>query len=57
MYIHICKYHLISQAQIGNNLIVKRWHPTPVLLSGKSHGPWSPVGYSQWSDEESDTTE
>ena len=33
------------------------WHPTPVLLPGKSHGQRSLVGYSQWGREESDTTE
>ena len=35
----------------------RRWHPTPVLLPGKSHGQRSPVGYSPWGREESDTTE
>ena len=35
----------------------RRWHPTPVLLPGKSHGRKSLVGYSPWSREESDTTE
>ena len=35
----------------------RRWHPTPVLLSGKSHGQRSLVGCSPWSREESDTTE
>ena len=33
------------------------WHPTPVLLPGKSHGRRSLVGYSPWGLEESDTTE
>ena len=33
------------------------WHPTPVLLPGKSHGRRSLVGCSPWSCEESDTTE
>ena len=33
-----------------------RWHPTPVLLPGKSHGRRSLVGCSQWGREESDTT-
>ena len=33
------------------------WHPTPVLLPGKSHGQRSLVGYSSWGHEESDTTE
>ena len=35
----------------------KQWHPTPVLLPGKSHGWRSPVGCSPWGREESDTTE
>ena len=34
-----------------------RWHPTPVLLPGKSHGRRSLVGCSPWGREESDTTE
>ena len=33
------------------------WHPTPVLLPGKSHGQRGLVGYSPWGLEESDTTE
>ena len=35
----------------------KQWQPTPVLLSGKSHGWRSLVGCSPWGREESDTTE
>ena len=35
----------------------RRWHPTPVLLPGKSHGWRSLVGCSPWGHEESDTTE
>ena len=35
----------------------RQWHPTPVLLAGKSHGRRSLVGYSLWGREESDTTE
>ena len=35
----------------------RQWHPTPVLLPGKSHGQRSLVGCSPWSLEESDTTE
>ena len=34
----------------------RQWHPTPVLLPGKSHGR-SLVGCSLWGREESDTTE
>ena len=33
------------------------WHPTPVLLPGKSRGRRSLVGCSPWGREESDTTE
>ena len=25
-----------------------QWHPTPVLLAGKSHGQWSLVDCSPW---------
>ena len=35
----------------------RQWHPTPVLLPGKSHGWRSLVGYSPWDHYESDTTE
>ena len=35
----------------------RQWHPTPVLLPGKSHGQRSLVGGSPWGLEESDTTE
>ena len=35
----------------------RQWHPTPVLLPGKSHGRRSLVGCSPWGCEESDMTE
>ena len=35
----------------------RQWHPTPVLLPGKSHGRRSLVGYSPWGREEPDMTE
>ena len=35
----------------------RRWHPTPVLLLGKSHGQRRLVGCSPWGRKESDTTE
>ena len=35
----------------------RQWHPTPVLLPGKSHGQRSLVGCSPWGRTESDTTE
>ena len=35
----------------------RQWHPTPVLLPGKSHGRGSLVGCSPWSLKLLDTTE
>ena len=35
----------------------RQWHPTPVLLPGKSHGRRSRVGCSPWGCWGSDTTE
>ena len=32
-----------------------KWHPTPVLLPGKSHGLRSLAGYSPWGHKELDT--
>ena len=43
---------------LGSYKIQRRqWHPTPVLLPGKSHGQRSLVGCSPWGREESDMTE
>ena len=43
---------------ICNNINRRRWwHPTPVLLPGKSHGRRSLVGCSPWGHEELDMTE
>ena len=39
------------------NMDGPRWHPTPVLLPGKSHGRRSLVGCRPWGHKESDTTE
>ena len=39
------------------NFRKRQWHPTPVLLPGKSHGWRSLVGCSPWGLEESDMTE
>ena len=35
----------------------RQWHPTPILLPGKSHGRRSLVGCSPWGREESAATE
>ena len=40
-----------------SNIQRRQWHPTPVLLPGKSHGWRSLVGCSPWGRKESDTTE
>ena len=44
---------------MGPSFLLQRrqWHPTPVLLPGKSHGWRSLVGCSPWGRKESDTTE
>ena len=39
------------------NIWRRQWHPTPVLLPGKSHGQRSLVGCSPWGREKSDLTE
>ena len=35
----------------------REWQPTPVFLSGESHGWRSLAGYGPWGQKESDTTE
>ena len=35
----------------------RKWEPTPVFLSGESHGQRSLAGYSPWDHEELDATE
>ena len=46
---------LISTSSVKK--LRKQWHPTQVLLPGKSHGQRSLVGCSPWGCKESDTTE
>ena len=48
---------VIITPRIGPRMWRRRWHPTPVLLPGKSHGWRSLVGCSPWGHKESDTTE
>ena len=52
-------YKTKTRATMGSSSPPRRrcWHPTPVLLPGKSHGWRSLVGCSPWGREESDTTE
>ena len=51
----------IVYMSISNSLTIppqrRQWHPTPVLLPGKSHGRRSLVGCSPWGRQELDTTE
>ena len=53
--------HLLLGRKTMTNLesILQRrqWHPTPVVLPGKSHGWRSLVGCSPWGHQESDSTE
>ena len=35
----------------------EKWQPTPVFLSGKSHGQRNLLGYSPWFHKESNTTQ
>ena len=46
----------ISFNNISGLIWRRQWHPTPVLLSGKSHRWRSLVGCSPWGHEELDTT-
>ena len=51
-------YHPKSLLSKFLNIIRRRqWHPTPVLLPGKSHGRGSLVGCSPWGCTESGMTE
>ena len=46
-----------DESAIGIHMSQRRhWHPTPVLLPGKSHGQRSLVGCSPWGREELGTT-
>ena len=44
-------------AQLSPPYWRRQWHPTPVLLPGKSHGRRSLAGYSPRGRKETDTTE
>ena len=46
---------MLLKAMIFVCLWRRQWHPTPVLLPGKSHGRRSLVGCSPWGLEESDS--
>ena len=42
---------------VGKSTWRRKWQPTPIFLTGESHGQRSLVGYSLWGQKESDTTE
>ena len=42
---------------VGKILWRRKWQPTPVFLTEKSHGQMSLVGYSPWGHKELDMTE
>ena len=54
-----CKFMLVNKNLMQSSCDIRRrqWHPTPVLLPGKSHGWRSLVGCSPWGHKESDRTE
>ena len=57
----VCNYFLpfwgLSFNLIYSFLLRRQWHPTPVLLPGKSHGLRSLIGSSPWGSWELDMTE
>ena len=63
LFYYAITFDVIISILISNCLLLvckyqrRRWHPTPVLLPGKSHGQRSPVGCSPWGRSESDRTE
>ena len=62
MYSREIQLYIYTYIQLHIHIYVvlfwrRQWHPTPVLLPGKSHGRRSLVGCSSWGHEESDTTE
>ena len=58
-FIHIFHKYLLSIYFVHSSVAGRRtqWHPTPVLLPGKSHGRRSLLGCGPWGRWESDTTE
>ena len=53
VYIHV----LHANIYVCMCTCTRQWHPTPVLLPGKSHGQRSLVGCSPWGHSGSDMTE
>ena len=49
--------HSMGLQRVGHDWVTEQWHPTPVLLPGKSHGRRSLEGCSPWGRWGSDRTE
>ena len=56
-FFHYDLLHDIEYSTLRYTVRRRQWHPTPVLLPGKSHGGRSLGGCSPWGRLESDTTE
>ena len=54
---NLMSYTYTTQITVPNLYNQRQWHPTPVLLPGKSHGRRRPIGCSPWGRKELDTTE
>ena len=57
LFVEIKSWYSLGNLQICIFNRRRQWHPTPVLLPGKSHGQRSLVGCSPWGRWGSDTTE
>ena len=51
------KHYFANKGPSSQSYWRRQWHPTPVLLPGKSHGWRSLKGCNPWGRKESDTTE
>ena len=51
------KWRIYNLPKVTEIVLRRQWHPTPVLLPGKSHGRRSLVGCSPWGCWGSDTIE
>ena len=68
LFLHILYFLMTNHGLLSSCLIIliliksivlkwrRQWHPTPVLLPGKSHGRRGLVGCGPWGRQESDTT-
>ena len=57
MFPFILLIYLKCEFTFGPRSRRRQWHPTPVLLPGKSHGQRSLEGCSPWDHQESDMNE